>query len=111
MTIWAVTNPAFLASNLEHSRSAAAAQGVPVYELTMAAIAIAVWACVVVVITAYLQARERAAAQAHIRSMLVVRRHGAVSNHAKQPRTATRTGRRHSRVKPVVATGDAPFTR
>jgi hypothetical protein len=96
MTIWTIVNPAVLISGLERSTSStAAAQPVPLYDLTMALIAIAVWALVVAAIAAWLRARERNAARTHIRSMLIARRDGGASSAMRQRQKQTQSPPRH----------------
>ncbi len=73
MTIFTVVSPVFVISGLERLGASAAPQPVPLYELTMAAIAIVVWASALALIAAWLRARERNEARAHIRSVVIRR--------------------------------------
>jgi len=74
---------------------------VPVFELGMAAVAIAVWALAVAVIAAWLRARERSAARAHIRSIVIARRDIALSSVMKQRQTQSRTAPRQPLATPA----------
>ncbi len=100
MTIFTVS-PVFVISGLERLGGSAAAQPVPLYELTMAAIAIAVWAMAVALIAAWLRARERNAARAHIRSIVITRRDGKALNGAEQRQMLNRTKPQDPWARPV----------
>ncbi len=101
MTIFTIVSPVFVISALERLGGSAAAQPVPLYELTMAAIAIVVWASAVALIAAWLRARERNAARAHIRSIVITRRDGEALNGTEQRRMLDRTKPHDSWARPV----------
>jgi hypothetical protein len=85
---------------LDRFGSAAAPGPVPVYDLVMAAVAIVLWAAAVGAVSLWLRARERNAARAHIRSMLIVRR--APSAPSDQTEIGHRSGLRDSWLKPAL---------
>jgi hypothetical protein len=101
MTIFTIVSPVFVISGLDRLGGSAAAQPVPLYELIMAVIAIAVWALAVALIAAWLRARERNAARAHIRSILIVRQDGGASSGMEQRQMENRTRRRQAWARPV----------
>jgi hypothetical protein len=103
MAIWTIVNPSLLVPGLEHSANTAAAAPIPVYDLAMAAIAIAMWALAIAVIAAWLRAREASAARVHIRSIRIARRDGsgALSN-AQRSESEEKRKRRHWRVRPLA---------
>ncbi|HKD65633.1 MAG TPA: hypothetical protein VKB84_02245 [Candidatus Binataceae bacterium] len=105
MSIWAIVNPAVFAAGLGHSGGAASAVPVPIFDLVMTAVAIAVWAAAFVGATSWLRVRERAAARAHIRSIRSGRGEEAVSTVISNDPTSARRGRRygthHSWPRPI----------
>ena len=106
MAIWTIVNSSFLFGGLEHSANAAAAPPIPVYDLAMAAIAIAVWAVTIAVIAAWLHLREESAARAHIRSIRIARRDGGGAVSSSPRSTEDKPKRRHPWVKPLERSGE-----
>jgi hypothetical protein len=74
MTIWSIVNASGMIAGLKPSGDTIATQPVPVHDLILAAIAIAVWVIAIACVAAWLRAREAARAREHIRWIRIDRR-------------------------------------
>ena len=74
MTIWSIVNASGMIAGLERPVNTVATQPVPVHDLILAAIAIAVWVVAIAAVAAWLRAREAARAREHIRWIRIDRR-------------------------------------
>jgi uncharacterized membrane protein YccC len=101
MGIWTMIINAFLLSGVGPLGSAAMANPIPVYDLVMAAIAVLLWAAAVGVIASWMRRRERDAARAHIRALLIAPRKATAQRPSEQGRSE-RPLRLRSWAKPAV---------
>ncbi len=101
MTIFTIVSPVFVISGMERLGGSAVAQPIPLYELTMAVIAIAVWAVALALIAAWLRTRERNAARAHVRSIVITRREGEALTGTEQRQMLDRTSPHNPWARPV----------
>lgn len=74
MPIWSIVNASGLIVGLERSGDTISTQPVPVHDLILAAIAIAVWVIAIACVAAWLRAREAARAREHIRWIRIEQR-------------------------------------
>ncbi len=101
MTIFSIVSPVFVIPGLERLGGSAAAQPLPFSDLIRAAIATAVWASAVALIAAWLRARERNAARAHIRSIIIGRRDRGEPSGMEPGPMQNRAAGRHPSAKPI----------
>ena len=99
MTISSIVNASGMLAGLEQSGNAVAGQPVPVHQLILAGIAIALWAIMIAGAAAWLRERERASAREHIRWIRIDRRRAASSSAPRTYRPQTSRKRSHSWVK------------
>ena len=101
MTISSIVNASGMLAGLEQSGNAVAGQPVPVHQLILAGIAIALWAIMIACAAAWLRERERASAREHIRWIRIDRRHARSAGAPRPYRIDASRKAGHSWVKPM----------
>ena len=101
MTISSIVNASGMLAGLEQPGNLVAAQAVPVHELILALIAIALWVIAIACVAAWLRAREKARAREHIRWIRVDRRRGRGFSAPQPYRLGANRKPDHSWVKPM----------
>jgi len=101
MIITSIVNPSGMLAGLGQTGNAVAIQPVPVHQLILAVIAIAVWAIAIACVTAWLRVREKASAYEHIRWIRIDRRHARSAGAPRPYRIDASRKAGHSWVKPM----------
>jgi hypothetical protein len=101
MIITSIVNASGMLAGLEQSGNAVAIQPVPVHQLILAVIAIAVWAIAIACAAAWLRSREKASAYEHIRWIRIDRRRAGSINAPRPYRVEAGRKAGPSWVKPI----------
>lgn len=101
MIITSIVNPSGMLAGLGQTGNAVAIQPVPVHQLILAGIAIAVWAIAIACVMAWFRARERASAREHIRWIRIDRRRAGSTNASRPYRIEAGRKASHSWGKPM----------